>query len=43
MPFETPLLSPVCGCDMKTYSNQCEAYANGVSVFYIGACRAGIE
>jgi hypothetical protein len=30
---------PLCGCDMKTYCNQCEAYANGVSILKSGRCR----
>ena len=30
---------PLCGCDMKTYCNQCEAYANGVSILKSGTCQ----
>jgi len=32
------LVSPVCGCDQVTYSNECEAHAKGVSVSRDGPC-----
>ena len=30
---------PVCGCDNKTYSNDCKANKNGVTKFEMGACE----
>jgi hypothetical protein len=39
-PFACPLfVSPVCGCDKKTYTNYCYAQQAGVSLAYGGGCE----
>lgn len=30
---------PVCGCNGKTYSNDCEARAHNITTFTSGACK----
>ncbi|MGZ3420923.1 MAG: hypothetical protein ACXVEE_23805 [Polyangiales bacterium] len=34
----TDIYAPVCGCDYKTYGNECDAHMNGVDVQYTGVC-----
>lgn len=35
------VIVPVCGCNGKTYQNECYAIADGVKIFTVGACAAG--
>jgi len=36
--FCTRQYQPVCGCDRKSYGNDCEAHSEGVSILHEGAC-----
>lgn len=36
------LYAPVCGCDNKTYSNECGAHSAGVSIAKQGECTTGL-
>jgi len=37
--FCNNIVSPVCGCDKQTYSNECYAHKAGETVAYTGSCE----
>jgi len=43
-PFECIMIqSPVCGCNERTYGNECIASSFGINILYEGACRTDQE
>ena len=37
--FCVEIYDPVCGCNNKTYSNECYANANGITYYTRGECK----
>jgi len=43
-PYECIMISaPVCGCDLRTYGNECIANSSGVNILHDGACQTDQE
>ena len=40
--FHSFVESKVCGCDNKTYGNECVAFEQGISVSRVGECDEGV-